>query len=213
MEYFVDIMCAIANAHHFWRSVQGNSLVTGMPDLHVHLARIRHFVHLYSCVNSSLELELHPKQVVQPSSDRADAWQCVLDSLPHTQDINEAINRVLTRRAETLLHHTPTDKYASDLIDYGRAKWTHTFPDERAKQLCLSHYVLLLEFGLESLSDYSHRIYVQVAVHPSQRNYLLHHARISYPNLATPPGPDAFDLHSSGCSCEDGYVGFISAAD
>lgn len=144
MESFVDIMCAIANAHHFWRGVQGHLLET---DIHVHLARMRHFVQLYSRIASSLELELYPKQLAQPSSDRMDAWQCVLDSLPHTQDGNDAINRVLTRRAEALLHRTPADKYASNLIDYTRAKWTHTFPDERAKQLCLSHYVLPLEFG------------------------------------------------------------------
>ena len=208
MEYFVDIMCALANAHHFWRDAQGHLLVVDIPDLHVHLTRMRHFVQLYSRTASSLELELYPKQLTQPSSDRMDAWQCVLDSLPHTQDGNDAIDRVLTRKAEALLHRTPADKYASNLIDYARAKWTHTFPDERAKQLCLSHYVLLLEFGLESLPDCSHRIYVQAALHPSQRNYLLHYARVSYPNLATPPSPDAFELHSSGCSCEDGYVGF-----
>ena len=212
MEYFVDIMCALANVHHFWRSAQGHSLVIDIPDLHVHLARMRHFVQLFLRSASSLDLELYPKQPTQPSSDRLDAWQCVLDSLPHTQDVNDAINRVLTLRAEALLHRTPADKYGDNLINYERIKWTHTFPDERAKQLCLSHYVLLLEFCIESLPDCSHHIYVQAAVHPSQRNYLLHYARISYRNLATPPRPEAFELHSSGCSCEDGYVGFICGA-
>src|ERR1700733_12224871 len=60
MEYFVDVMCALANAHHLWHNAPAGSLMTEIPDLHVHLARMRHFVQLFSRSASSLELELHP---------------------------------------------------------------------------------------------------------------------------------------------------------
>jgi hypothetical protein len=179
MEYFADIMCALANAHHLWQDAQAHVLGIDIPDIHVHLARMREFARLHARAPSSLEHELFPVQHAEPSSDHAEVWQCVLDSLPH--------------------------KYGSNLIDYERVKWTHTFPDDRARQLCLSHYVLLLEFGIASLSDCSNYIYVQATMHPSQRNHLLHCVQISYRNVAIPPGPEAFELHSSGCSCEDGY--------
>ena len=212
MEFFVEIMCALANAHEYWRKDSSHKVRTDILDLQVHIERAHYFSQLMSRSPSSLETFLHPAHTVAPDSDRAEAWKCALDSIPHTKHCDASINCVLTHRAVELLRRTSSDKYGSPLFDYGRATWTHKFPDERAKHLCLAHYVLLLEFAIAPLVESSRLIYVQATIHPSQRNHLIHYALISYRLVPVTPSVESFELHSSGCSCEGGYACLLADA-
>ena len=204
MEYFADLMCAHANAHHAWHRNIDPSSPAMAPDLRVHITRLEFFVNLFDRMHSSLGLELRPAALAVPTADRVDAWKCVIDSLPSSSTADSAINSALKHRAQELLRKTTASKYASDVIDYTHAKWVHVFPDDRAHQLCRAHYVLLLEFALQPQASGPHSIVVQATVHPSQRNYTTHFAQISYLNSAETPSAQAFALQSSACSCEAG---------
>lgn len=203
LEFFVEIMCAMANVPHVCPFQQmPHPSITPSKDVFHH--RLDFFANLYSKQHKHtplIDFSLKATRVAEKPSETLSAlWDLLMEIIP--SDLN-VIKRFLKEHAQSILHSTKGDVYCSELLDYSKAIWTHDFIDHRAHALVRSHYVLLVQLCSKPAPNGRSQVFVQAVVHPSVRSTLIHVARISmWQTLRNEP----FSLLSSKCSCEDGYV-------
>lgn len=204
LEFYVEIMCALANkaARDRHRSAPPPTpMPISDPRLQLRLAFFRDIYAPRVPPTNLLNLNPVPADLEGVASpEHAELWDGIISVFPSTELEVAGMLRV---RAEYLLHHAHRLDYYAPTIDYAHARWTHHFPDHRARALFDAHYVLLVSFCRNTLKDGRFGYVIQGTVHPSQRSTQRHYPRISFAYL---PPPSPFALDTSQCSCEDGYA-------
>lgn len=211
LEWFVEIMCAMANVPVVCPF--GQLPHPGIaPSTNTHHLRLDFFAELYSKHRQLVPLIdfslCAAKVATQPLESLRALWDLLMENVP--SDVN-IIKTVLKARTQRILHKVSGDVYCSAQLSYAKAVWTHDYPDRRAYALVHAHYVLLVQLCSKAVHTGRSELFVQAVVHPSERNTLMHYARISmWQTLRNEP----FSLLSSRCSCEDGYVSmfFVNSA-
>lgn len=203
LEWFMEIMCAMANVAVVCPF--GQLPAPGIaPSGKTHSLRLDFFDELYSKHQTYAPLIDYSQQAarlaMQPQESLRALWDVLIGNVP--SDLN-IIKQLLKARAEHILHGIAGDKYCSQVLQYSKAVWTHEYPDRRAYALVHAHYVQLVQLCSRPTDSGRAELFVQAVVHPSERNALVHYARIS---MWQTPRSEPFSLLSSTCSCEDGYV-------
>ena len=202
LEWFVEIMCAVANVHAVCPF--GPWPHPGItPSTPTHHLRLEFFAELYSKHQCAplIDFSMYAtRTAAQPPESLRALWDVVMENLPCGTNI---IKSLLKERAEHILHSISGDVYCSKQLQYSKAVWTHEYPDRRAHALVRAHYIQLVQLCAKPARNGRAELFVQAVVHPSERNTLVHHARISmWQTLRN----ESFSLLSSRCSCEAGYV-------
>ena len=206
LEWFVEIMCAMANVPVVCPF--GQLPHPGIaPSTDTHRFRLDFFTELYSKHRQCaplIDFSLRAARVaMQPPESLQALWELLMENMP--SDIN-VIKTLLKERAQCILHKITGDVYCSKQLEYAKAVWTHDYPDRRAYALVHAHYILLVQLCSKSAPNGRSELFVQAAIHPSERNTLIHYARISmWQTLRN----ESFSLLSSRCSCEDGYAAVL----
>jgi len=203
LEWIIEIMCAVANVPIVcpFQQLPQPGLT---PSAVSHQFRLDFFADLYSKDRRHMPLIdfslCAAKVSMQPPDSLRALWNILLQNFP--TDIS-SIKSLLMQRAERILRAISGENYCSKQLQYSKAAWTHEYPDRRARALVRSHYVQLVQLCSKPTLDGRSELFVQAAVHPSERNSLVHYARIS--TWQTLRG-EGFSLLTSQCSCEDGYA-------